>query len=485
MSIFIKTILVLLCIQATSLYGQLDIAWDVPIEVAPSQFGNTKPRIVLNGNKEPVVVFGKNTGELYLTKMVGAQFSSPQQLATNGMAYVTYWTSADIGAKGDTIFVVFKTLPLETGPMYLVRSFDGGATLSDTMLIDHQQAGVAWLPSLEVDQNGQPHVVYMGHDQNWLNPNYYLLHSDDYGSTFEGAMNLTASIPDEACDCCPAELVISDDKQILLYRNNANNLRDIYGVYSANGGQNFQSSTNVENLNWFVTSCPSTAPDGVVINDTLWSVAASKASGAYRIYLSASSLDAQITAIATDSLQAPAQLSANQNHPRIAASQSYVASVWHENQGSNYDVFAAIAPSNAPSYLYNSKILVNDLSTGSQINSDVVLNNDIIHVVYQDNSTGKVVYRRGLIGQTNQIIGHNIHKLQCSPNPIKSTCKVSAELPIQSIAVVDEMGKSVACFNFNKNSSTVSIDLSSLPAAKYTLHVQFNLGSVQKSILKI
>lgn len=485
MSIFVKTILVLLCIQTTNLYGQLYIAWDAPIEVAPAQLGNTKPRIVLNGDKEPVVVFGKNTGELYLAKMVGAQFSAPQQLATNGMAYVTYWTSADIGAHGDTIFVVFKTLPLETGPMYLIRSFDGGAALSDTILIDHLQAGVAWLPSLEVDQNGQPHVVYMGHDQNWLNPNYYLLHSNDFGSSFDAALNLTASIPDEACDCCPAELVISQEKQILLYRNNANNLRDIYGVYSANGGQNFQSSTNVENLNWFVTSCPSTAPDGVVINDTLWSVAASKASGAYRIYLSASALDTQISSFSTDSLAAPAQLSANQNHPRIAASQSFVATVWHENQGSNYDVFAAIAPTDAPSNLYNSKIQVNNVSTGSQINSDVALNNDTIHVVYQDNSTGTVMYRRGLIGQTNHLNGNELSKLSCHPNPIKNTCKLNAQWPIEFINVFNESGTLVAQQRYSNISNTVLLDLSNLAAGKYTLKVYFTSGATQITVLKI
>jgi hypothetical protein len=49
---------------SSSIFGQLEIVWEAAQSVAESQFGNIKPRIVLNGTGEPVVVFGKNTIEV-------------------------------------------------------------------------------------------------------------------------------------------------------------------------------------------------------------------------------------------------------------------------------------------------------------------------------------------------------------------------------------------------------------------------------------
>lgn len=478
-------LLLVLCFVSNVIFGQLIVEWEVSTEVSNAQLGNTKPRIVLNGAKEPVVVFGKNTGELYLTKMVGNQFNTPQQLASNGMAYVTYWTSADIGAQGDTIFIVFKTLPLETGSIYLVRSFDGGTTLSDTILIDHQQPGVAWLPSLEVDQYGQPHVVYMGHDQNWISPNYYIVHSNNFGTSFSNAQNITAGIPVEACDCCPSELIINSNQQVLLYRNNNQNLRDIYGVYSDNAGVDFSSSTNVENLNWLVNNCPSTAPDGVIVDDTLWSVGASKASGAYRVYLSKSHLTNQINSLISDSLAAPSQVNANQNHPRIAASENYMAIVWHENTGSNYDVYVSVAPTFDGGQLYNSKILVNEALSGNQIYSDVVLNENELHVVYQDNAQGKVIYRKGTIVQNNALQTIDKPSFSCFPNPIKDKCNISSTEVMHSITLYDGASKALRTYSLDQPSTDMQLDFAQLKPGKYTIVVDFNFSNASIEVIKL
>ena len=478
-------LLFILCFVSNLIFGQLNIEWETSIGVSNAQQGNTKPRIVLNGAKEPVVVFGKNSGELYLTKMVGNQFSAPQQFASNGMAYVNYWTSADLGSKGDTIYIVFKTLPLETGSIYLVRSFDGGTTLSDTILIDHQQPGVAWLPSLEVDQNGQPHVVYMGHDQNWISPNYYIIHSNDFGASFSNAQNITDGIAVEACDCCPSELVIEANQQVLLYRNNNQNLRDIYGVYSDNAGLDFLSNTNVENLNWLVNSCPSTAPDGVIVDDTLWSVGASKASGSYRVYLSKSHLTSQINSLLSDSLAAPAQVNANQNHPRIAASENYMAIVWHENTGSNYDVYVSVAPTFDGGQLYTTKILANEAVSGNQIYSDVVLDGNEIHIVYQDNSSGTVIYRKGTIIQNNAVENIVEPSFSCWPNPIRDKCSISSTMNMHRVTIFDGASKALQSYELDQPSTEMKLDLSQLMPGKYTIVVDFNFRKGSMEVIKL
>ena len=381
--------------------------------------------------------------------------------------------------------VVFKSYPLETGSMFLVRSFDGGATVQDILEIEHQQNGVAWLPSLEMDDLGNPHIIYMGHDQNWTNPHYYLLHSNDLGALFSVAQNITTSIPEEACDCCPAELVLSENKQVLLYRNNNQNLRDIFGVYSNDNGQNFSSSTNLESLDWLVMSCPSTAPDGIIIQDTLWSVSASKASGSYRIYLSKASLNSQIVPLYTDTLLGPSQQSGNQNHPRIKASSEYIAVTWHENAGTNYDVFVAVAPSNQPLALYDSKINVSENLSGNQIYSDVAVLGNKIHLVYQDNSTGSVIYRSGTINLTNQLNNTNQSMLTLLPNPVSDICNVSASSPIKRIRLFDQSGKYLATYHFNGKQATEQLHLHLLQAGSYFILIETNSGQEKLSFMKI
>jgi hypothetical protein len=483
---YIKVYLMLIFISiSSSIFGQLEIVWEAAQSVAESQFGNIKPRIVLNGAGEPVVVFGKNNGELYLARKNGAQFTTPQQLAASGGAYVTNWTSADIGSKGDTIYIVYKAYPLETGPIYLVRSFDGGATLSNSMLIDHQQMGVAWLPSLDVDNNGQPHVVYMGHEQNWTDPQYYIKHSTDQGTSFSGALSLTNSIPVEACDCCPSELVIDNEKQVLLYRNNNQNERDIFGVYSNNSGSSFASFSNLENLSWMVMSCPSTAPDGVIINDTLFSVSSSKVTGSYRIYLSKALVSNQITPDFIDSLIAPSQVTANQNHPRIKASDSHMAVCWHENLGSNYDVYVSVASIANSSALYTSKHIANESQTGNQSFSDLTLNGNEIHVVYQDGPTGTVMYRKGLIGPTIQVFENTPPVLNCIPNPVKDVCLITAPKQIKGIRILNDAGQCIRSYDYGATQFSEKLQLSMLAQGKYTIEVEFNNGSAKTVIIKL
>jgi hypothetical protein len=481
-----KCYLLVIYISFTSyIFGQSEIIWDTALSVADAQFGNTKPRIVLNGDGEPVVVFGKNNGELYLARKNGTQFTLPQQLAASGVAYVTNWTSADIGSKGDTIYVVFKAYPLEGGPIYLVRSFDGGVSVSSSMIVDHQQTGVGWLPSLDIDDDGQPHIVYMGHDQNWTNPQYYIMHSSDQGTSFSGAQSLTNTIPVEACDCCPAELAINNEKQVLLYRNNNQNERDIFGVYSNDSGSSFPSFCNLENLSWMVMSCPSTAPDGVIINDTLLSVSASKATGSYRIYLSKALVNNQITPEFVDSLVAPTQVSANQNHPRIKASDSHIAVCWHENLGSNYDVYVSVASVTNSSALYTTKLLANESQTGNQLYSDLVLNGNEIHVVYQDSPSGTVKYRRGIIGPTNQVLESAAPMLTCIPNPVKDDCIVSAPKAIGGIRIFNDAGQCIRSYKYAATECSEKVQLSTLGQGKYTLEVEFDNESAKIGIIKL
>jgi hypothetical protein len=198
-----------------NLSAQNSLGWGNEIQVANgSIYGNIRPRIVLTAQDIPVVVFGKSgSGKIYAARWNGTSFDEPIDLLPPEMtAYLASWTGADAAAKGDTIIVVFKENPLETGHVYTVRSVDGGLSFSSPVRVDVQDNSVAWLPSLDIDENGNPTVIYMAHDPVWVHPRYVVAKSNDHGQSYLTPLDVAVSIPDEAGDCCPRESVVGGNR---------------------------------------------------------------------------------------------------------------------------------------------------------------------------------------------------------------------------------------------------------------------------------
>lgn len=414
---------ILICFLTNLSFSQTVIQWESEITVADGTiYGNTRPRIALTADDVPVVIFGKGTnGMLHTARLNGASFDAPIPiLPANVETYLTSWTGPDLAAKGDTVIAVFKALPLEGGKVYTVRSTDGGQTWSDTIRADsHNNGGVAWLPSLDINENGNPSVIYMAHDATWLNPRYVVSHSVDQGLTFEPEMDVALSIPDEACDCCPAEYVIDGTKHAMLYRNNAGNIRDIYALYSDDDGLNYSQSANVDQLNWNVFSCPSTGPHGTFNANQLITVYASRASGSYRVYISETATSPSFVYENSIMMTPPVNTNGLQNYPRISGQNDTLLMVWQESETSNYEIFSAVTSTGNINDLLVSKATVNSNTSGTQSNPDVVYANGKVHVVFQDASSGNVIYKKGVIGTL--ALEENVGMaLSVFPNPSSS-----------------------------------------------------------------
>jgi hypothetical protein len=396
-----RLFLIVIISQTWNLDAQPAIYWEPEIIVANgSSYGNTRPRIALTAGNNPIVIWGKgSTSELFTARWNGSAFDIPVGiLPLNVESYLSSWTGPDIDAKGDTVVVVFKAMPLEGGHILTVRSTDGGITWSDTIRADsHNNGGVVWLPSLAMDENANPSVIYMAHDPAWSLPRYVVSHSSDQGMTFQNEMNIATNIPEEACDCCPAEYVIQGNQHALLFRNNESNIRDIFAVYSNDDGVSYSSFENVDQLNWNITSCPSTGPDGIFNNGNLLSVYASRASGSYRVYVSETATNPTLNYSSSTMMSPPTNANGVQNYPRIDGQNDTIVMVWQESETSNYEIFASFTTTGNVNELLNSKNMVNVLTTGAQTNPDILYADGQIHVLYQDSPTGSVVYRRGTI----------------------------------------------------------------------------------------
>jgi hypothetical protein len=413
---------VLMCLLSIISFGQSIINWEPEITVADgTMYGNIRPRIAITANDLPVVLFGKGpNGILYSTRMNGGVFGTPVALLPSTVAtYLEYWTGPDIAAKGDTVIAVFKAMPVDGGKIYSVRSVDGGITFSDTIRVDSHDQGVAWMPSMGIDENGNPTVTYMAHDAMGMNPSYNIVHSTDQGLTYQAEMDVTISIPNEACDCCPAEYVINGSQHALLFRNNNVNIRDVFAVYSDDDGATFPQNINIDQLNWSVTSCPSTGPHGIFNNDKLLTVYASRADGKYRVYLSETATSPLLAFETRTMMTPPTNTNGIQNYPRITGKNDTLIMVWQESESSNPEIFSAITTTGSISDMVSSKTIVNSTVASAQTNPDIIYANGIAHVVYQDASTGDVMYRKGIIGTlSTEELDHT--ELTIYPNPSES-----------------------------------------------------------------
>ncbi|HLC83313.1 MAG TPA: T9SS type A sorting domain-containing protein, partial [Bacteroidia bacterium] len=337
--------------------------------------------------------------------------------------YVMTWTGAEIGSSGDTAFVVFMTA-IANSKSYSVRTIDGGLTFSDTVRIDNETNRLASFPTVAVMPGGNPIVAYMGSDTiSMLDPKYTITKSTDGGNSFLPPVEPV--IPGEACDCCPSSLAISENTQALLFRNNISNLREMWASFSTDTCVSFPVSTNIDTTNWFVSSCPSSAPSGVIIGDSLVYTWMSDGTGDARVYIGTVNINdqqmgqhRQLYPVGTTS----------QNYPVIAGKGDTLGVVWLGYNGSSQDILFSWSLTGAAGIGANIDTITKGL-TGHQSRPDIAFNNGKFHVVYSQGTGTQVHYVEGLI-----VPNVSVEEIDSSPilNFTSSNSNGSIEIQINS-----------------------------------------------------
>ena len=460
--------------------SQAPIVWEDTISVADgSIYGNTRPRIVLNSQDEPVVVFGRNIdGSIHTAKYNGLDFDPPVQITPNDFqSYLANWTGPEIDASGDTIMMVFKESPIQEGHVYSVRSTDGGNSFSDPLRTDSHPVGVAWLPNIAFDNNGNPSVIYMVHDQVWLNPRFVVSHSNDGGITFNPEQEVTSIVPDEACDCCPATIAKQDNLQALVFRNNEGSIRDMFAVKSQDGGQSFSEYENIDYLNWMINQCPSTGPDAFIDESNLFVVSASQASGRYRCYISKTDMINTQSPETGFMLPAPESSVGNANFPRIHGNHDSLFVVWQAAETSNYEVFCAFASGDDFNSFEQTKSQINLVNSGTQSNPDLYYRNGYIHVVFQDGISGNVIYRRGRLSALS--IEENQNKdVLIYPNPATNLIHIEGVHGHTAYKILSLEGKELETGEVSKNNTNICVK--ELTPGSYILTLNKKTYSIEK-----
>lgn len=416
-------ILILLGV-ATNSFSQ--VTWQTPVAVAANTYGNLHPRIALNRSGDPMILWGKTNMNANFSRWTGSAFSTPVSL--NPMASMTVfalsWAGPDLASFGDTVYAVMKKNPetSDTCYNYIVHSYDGGSSFSIPVRVDNIDTNLSRFPLVTTDGTGNPIVGFMKFNTSFGDPRYVVTKSTDYGMTFSPDVQASVSSA-EVCDCCPAALISSGSKVILLYRNNAGNIRDTWAAVSNDGGMTFPGNSNVDNNAWMVMSCPSSGPDGFVTPDSLYTVFRSSAGGTARVYLSRTSLSSMLSSVSTITGTITGLLS--QDYPRIANVGSAATAVWKQNTSSGSAIvysFTNNISTGLPTYT------TVPTATGSGVmNADVAMSNGAIHIVWQDDNSGTVKYLKGTYTPAVSVASLPDKELiVVYPNPASGTFTVNA-----------------------------------------------------------
>lgn len=363
--------------------------------------GNYHPQIEVNSLHEPMVLWTDvATKSVYFSKKTAQVFDNPIQLNPNTLLAQSYnWSGPDMAVENEKVYVVFRSDGYETGHAYLVKSLDNGTSFSDTIRIDHLTEGYAQYPDIAV-LNDTIYTIYMAHDAMGMNPQYVLSRSFDGGNTFENSILAGELVGDEACDCCQAEIVVNESAVIILFRNNASNIRDIKGVVSYDRGNSFTQILDVDAHNWNIQSCPSTGPDGrISSNNMLYSTYKSIENSTGKVFLNTYDLN-QSSVVSTINLSEGILNGAN--YPQLALKNDTLGFVF-EGIGTQTDVFFMHSYTGESGVNISNRINLTNAS-GVQNKPDVAIDNGAFHVVYADGSTLKYVTLGENVGLEDQVL---------------------------------------------------------------------------------
>lgn len=385
-------------------FSQNGIIWYDPVTVADKTYGNLHPRIVLDPNYKPLVLWGDVSGNAFISKWKGKEFDVPVQINDPGRhVFSEAWAGPEMTNHGDTIYVVYKEVPEEKSHILIKHSYDGGRTFSVATEVDDSSDYISRFPTVAIDPYGHPLVPYVKLDQGFTNPRLVVAKSLDLGESFTGETVVPNFSGGRVSDCAAATVIESGNATAILYRDNLDGLRNIWAAVSYSGGTVFKKGVQADNSNWTTKVCPAHAPHGVIISDTIYAVYMSGAGDSSLVYLSKTS----VTGLSSTSAPLTGSFTglASQNYPRIANAGEAAAIVWEQYVNSSMQIdmlFTNEITSGFPARYEK-------IAGGLPANADVAMGGGHVYVVWQDDSSGNIICRIGSYKETvtNKLLAQN------------------------------------------------------------------------------
>jgi hypothetical protein len=463
--------------------AQSGITWGTQASIATGASGNEQPRIALDRNGNPLVIWG-HASRLMYSRWNGTMFTSPVMLNPASMMVAeASWMGPDIASHGDTVYIVYKRSPEDedTCHIYCLRSFDGGKNFMSPVRVDFIGDSISRFPTITTDEAGNPVIAFMKFNPSFGSSRWVVVRSDDFGASFNADVKASgwSGSNSNVCDCCPGVLTFSGSTMAILYRDENSNIRDTWTGISNDNGRSFNRGMNIDKKNWLLMSCPASGPDGTIIGDTLYSTFMNGAAGKYFVYYNK-------TSVSGSSSSAAIPVTGNftglgfQNYPRIASSGNAVGIVWKQFVSGGGDQ-CLLRFSNSITKPFPSTPDTVDL--GNITNADIAISGNKIFVVWEDDNTGVVRYRIGIYAPAAGINANQKTGVTVYPDPVKEELFIQMPFDGQkNISVTDAAGKTVYASSFENN--IIRIDPAGWPAGLYFISIRTDDEVIVKKIIR-
>lgn len=459
-----------------TLPAQTIVQWSDSIVVTSTPNAITAPRVTLLSDGTPLVTWGRNgsTSQIWCSRLEGGAFSTPVGAVQSPNAPALFgFGGYDVAVSGNHVFIVFEQ---SQQGILLATSVDGGLSFgSPTSVQGPVPGGYSTLSSVAVDGTGNPVVSYIL-DKNGAT--YQVRRSTNNGFSFGSPATANAPAPGGAvCECCTSDLLASGDSVWMVFRNNNQNLRDIWVSRSTDLAATFSAATDVDATDWHINACPISGPRMAQAGDSLLTVWMSAANGASRVYLST---------LHAGTMQAGQQVAFPTSTDQTAQTLADVTALG--------DTVGVV-------FLEKSKEIVFCHSTNgvAQLNAhyqrfaipnhtlqypSLAFRDGVFHLVYADATTDKVLYRQGRLTQSSQTEEPTGRGLFVFPNPASGGVfwVKSETAELLEVVVWDVLGKKI--LREKAGGREVRVAMSGLQAGVYFLKISTSKGeSLQKVIL--
>jgi len=280
---------------------------------------------------------GNQKSIMYCKSSDGAQnFTQPQQVNYSNNNIIAYMQSGPrIRAYEGKLYVTFM-MHDETDyqSVFMSCSFDNGETWNEEVEISHQPHRNVY-PDVEIDSNGEIHLIYYNFNQNWhFNGVFYAVSTQDSLNFVESNSLGVVGDGQEPCDCCQPDLALSNMGGVYVaYRNNISSNRDHYLVKMEEGDSTFSEPIMISNYEDYINFCPTSGPT-ISLNDSVISVSyfVYETHSSYVNYSSLSDIDFSNEIVLNDNGN-------QQNHSFSILHENFIHATWIENIAGNADIY--------------------------------------------------------------------------------------------------------------------------------------------------
>ena len=440
--------------------NDLDLVWNNEQILSPNETMDQKfPDVVIDGNGVIHVVWLEenwNQKSIIYTSSADGGFSFNQsvqvnQLNQNIIAYIQ--SGPKIRTRDNDLFVIFMMNDENEYPsVYMSYSSDGGQTWDEEIEVSDQPYRNAY-PDLEIDTDGNLHLIYYNYTQDWgFEGAYYALATQDT-SGFQASISL--GITDEfqePCDCCQPDLAVSSEGDVYIaYRNNIINHRDNYLIKKTQEDSTFSNPILISAYNDFINFCPESGPS-ISLNDSLVSVS-------YFVYENNSSF---LNFSSLNEIEFVNEIILNdngyqQNHSHSILHDNFIHIAWIEHGLGNPDIFYGVIEIGNDE-LMNIERLNQDSTFGEVTQKDPKLlwGDSSLFCFWSDGRSGEYqVYFSEAILDTqivnihhikSDVFPHSFNLYPAYPNPFNPTTTIRYNLPkdaMANITIYDMMGNVV------------------------------------------